>query len=77
MTPQEFRSALRAIGLSQRALAERLGLAISTVNRWAVGPTPVPRYAIAYLDVVGKLRALAAFATEEPITQLRTKMSER
>jgi transcriptional regulator with XRE-family HTH domain len=50
MTHTEFRAALRAIGMTQRALAERLGLAISTVNRWALGQAPVPQYAVAYLD---------------------------
>jgi DNA-binding transcriptional regulator YiaG len=50
MTPAEFRGEIRALGLSQRALAATLGLAISTVNRWAVGQADVPQYAVAYLE---------------------------
>ena len=50
MTAQEFRATIRALGISQRALAKRLGLAVSTVNRWAVGEATVPEYAIAFLQ---------------------------
>jgi transcriptional regulator with XRE-family HTH domain len=51
MTGAEFRAMLKDLGLSQRALAERLGLAISTVNRWALDKAPVPQYAVAYLEL--------------------------
>ena len=50
MTAVEFRAAMRNLGITQRALAERLGLAISTVNRWAMGQAEVPQYAVAYLE---------------------------
>jgi DNA-binding transcriptional regulator YiaG len=56
MTPTEFRATLRALGLTQRALAERLGLATSTVNRWAKGHADVPQYAVAYLDLVREVK---------------------
>src|SRR5215813_15378523 len=56
MTSEEFRAELKALGLSQRALAMRLGLAVTTVNRWALEQVPVPQYAVAYLEL---RRALA------------------
>jgi DNA-binding transcriptional regulator YiaG len=59
MTAQEFRTTIRALGISQRALAKRLGLAVSTVNRWAVGEAPVPEYAIAFIQERRKLRDIA------------------
>lgn len=61
MTPAQFRAALKACGLTQRAFAERLGLAYSTVNRWATGEIkPIPRYAIAYLELLAEYRAAVA-----------------
>jgi transcriptional regulator with XRE-family HTH domain len=50
MTQKEFRANIRALKMSQRALAATLGLAVSTVNRWAVGDAKVPQYAIAYIE---------------------------
>jgi len=44
MTSDEFRAELKALGLSRRALALRLGLAVTTVNRWALALAPVPQY---------------------------------
>ena len=52
MTATEFRAALDAAGLSQYRLAKDLGLAISTVSRWALGSVPVPQYAVAYLRIL-------------------------
>jgi transcriptional regulator with XRE-family HTH domain len=58
MTPQEFRDTIRELGLSQRALARHLGLNKSTVNRWATGETPVPQYAVAWIEAWGDLRRI-------------------
>lgn len=44
MTAEEFRGALKMLGIRQRWLAERLGVAVSTVNRWATGDLPVATY---------------------------------
>jgi DNA-binding transcriptional regulator YiaG len=52
MTAGEFRAALKACGLSQVGLARALGVATTTVNRWAQGEIPVPQYAKAYLDLL-------------------------
>ena len=37
MTPAELRELRAALGLSQRALAERLGVQYATVARWETG----------------------------------------
>lgn len=59
MTPADFRSTLKRLGLSQRELASRLGLAVSTVNRWAVGEAPVPQYAVYVLDLLAEREEIA------------------
>jgi len=59
VTPTEFRAVLRGLGLSQRAFASRLGLDAHTVNRWAQGSVPVPRYAIYVLELLSERRELA------------------
>lgn len=60
MTPDELRATLRALGLTQRALADRLGHAYSTVNHWATGHFQVPQHVVAYLECATKCRGLAA-----------------
>jgi len=59
MTSEEFRAELRELGLSQRALAMRLGLAVTTVNRWALALAPVPQYAVAYLELRRELAEIS------------------
>jgi transcriptional regulator with XRE-family HTH domain len=67
MTPAEFRLTLKDLGISQRDLTERLGLAASTVNRWAMGQASVPQYAAAYLSAIADCQRLAhAFAAAFP-----------
>lgn len=55
MTADEFRTALRALGLRQNRLAAALGVDFNTVSRWAVGTVPVPKYAQSYLRVLDLL----------------------
>lgn len=55
MTALEFRAALKALGISQRWLARHLGVAVSTVNRWAQGDFPVPQYAAFALELLSEL----------------------
>lgn len=57
MTNDEFRTSLRALGISQRWLAERLGVHKSTVSHWATGAAPIPKYAAEYLRVLPLLCA--------------------
>lgn len=54
MTATQFRSTLKALGLTQRSFAspERLGVDVHTVNRWATGALPVPRYAAYALELL-------------------------
>jgi DNA-binding transcriptional regulator YiaG len=45
VTGSEFRVALKALGIRQKWLAERLGVSTSTVFRWTKGDLAVPEYA--------------------------------
>jgi transcriptional regulator with XRE-family HTH domain len=55
MTAPEFRAALKSLHLSQRSLAERLGVHKGTVNRWVTGELPVPQYAAYVLSLLARL----------------------
>jgi transcriptional regulator with XRE-family HTH domain len=52
MTEIEFCAALDYLKLSRRQLALRLGVAESTVSRWARGELPVPRYAAYVVELL-------------------------
>lgn len=41
MSPADLKEARAALGLSQRALAERLGIPQSTLWRWETGKHPI------------------------------------
>lgn len=43
MTPADLKVAREALGLTQRALAERLGVPHTTVWRWETGKHPIER----------------------------------
>ena len=60
MTAPELRAALKSLNLSQRSLAERLGVEPATVNRWATGKVPVPLYAVYVLGLLAERREIAA-----------------
>lgn len=57
MRPDTFKAILADAGLRQRKLAAVLGVTSNTVNRWARGLVPVPRYAVAFLAVYSRLDA--------------------
>lgn len=63
MNGPEFRAALDALGWSQRGLAERLGVAATTTQRWASGRHPIPE------NVAAWLRLWAAHATSHPLPE--------
>lgn len=42
MTPEEFRAALKDLGMRQNFLARAAGISPTTVNRWAKGTQPIP-----------------------------------
>jgi transcriptional regulator with XRE-family HTH domain len=52
MTASEFRTRLKRLKLRQSWLAGRLGLAASTVNRWATGQIPVAPYVPFVLELL-------------------------
>jgi len=52
VTGPEFKAALRGLSISQRELASRTGITVNTVNRWATGGLPVPRYAEYILELL-------------------------
>ena len=56
MTAAEFRAALKALGLSQRSFAERLGVTATATNNWAMGHRPVPRWASYALELLAQLQ---------------------
>ena len=62
MTHTEFRSALKSLRLTQRSLAERLGVGRSAVNRWAQGTRPVPQYVVYVLELLAERERLIAEA---------------
>lgn len=46
MTPADFRNARKALGLTQHALAEALGMGrwgFQSVGKWERGESPIPR----------------------------------
>jgi len=52
MTPRALTSYRRRRGLTQQALAARLGVARNTVTRWEMGLHPIPRWAVRFLTVL-------------------------
>lgn len=63
-----FKATLRTLGITQRWLAEELGLARSTVSDWAreKESTPVPQYAVAYLGLLAQIRNPPQTRAERP-----------
>jgi predicted transcriptional regulator len=62
MTNLELRASLKALGISQKWLAERLGVSTATVFRWVRGDLsrgdfPVPQYVVAYLELMREFAA--------------------
>jgi DNA-binding transcriptional regulator YiaG len=55
MTPDEFRAALKELGIRQGWFAARLGVHPVTVSKWAHGTLEVPRYASFALELLLRL----------------------
>jgi DNA-binding transcriptional regulator YdaS (Cro superfamily) len=70
MSAAEFRAALKTLGLRQSWLAERLGVSVSTVNRWATGALPVAPYMPFVLELL-RDRQVAALLHERARTRDR------
>lgn len=56
MTDSDLKHALKSIGWAQSQLAERLGVDLATVSRWANGHLPVPKYVVAFLELAIKVK---------------------
>ena len=56
-----FDALLESTGLSRAGLAAKLGVDRATVSRWGDDP---PRYAVAYLELLRKVRVLAGEISE-------------
>lgn len=62
MTADEFRTKLKALGITQKWLCEHLGVQSSTVNRWAQGQAngaeiSVPQHVVFVLQLLELLAA--------------------
>ena len=53
----EFRAALKALGIKQTWLAERLGVHKSTVSHWTTGAAPIPKYATFAIALMTRIAA--------------------
>jgi len=56
MTPTQYRTAIKSLGLSQRGAARLLGVNERTSRRWALGELPIPRAAALLLALMVKLK---------------------
>lgn len=56
MTAADLKHALKSLGWTQAYLADRLGVDLATVSRWANGHLPVPQYASAFLRLALKVK---------------------
>lgn len=65
MTSNELKQSLKTLSWSQNQLAERLGVDLATVSRWANDHLPVPKYASAYLGLALKLREFSLDTLED------------
>jgi transcriptional regulator with XRE-family HTH domain len=58
MRPEEFTSALVALGWKQSDFCRKTGVTKQTPSRWANGQTPIPQWVFAYLGAMQDLAAL-------------------
>jgi DNA-binding transcriptional regulator YiaG len=52
MTPDEFKSKLASLGLTQTGASRILRVDDRSVRRWVSGERPVPGFAIAFLELL-------------------------
>jgi transcriptional regulator with XRE-family HTH domain len=50
VTGEELRRAIGALGMTQAAFADKMGVTPSAVYRWLSGQLPVPVYVESYLE---------------------------
>lgn len=58
MTKEEFKRALKKLGISQRKFAKEIDMDVGTVNRWATGKAHIPGITDAYIRLRLKIKEL-------------------
>lgn len=59
MNKDQFRDALKDVGLSQAKYSDRIGVNKDTMSRWVTGRmSPIPRYAIYPLELLTAIKRL-------------------
>lgn len=74
MTPDEYRAALSAVGLTQQAAAKLFGAGERTARRWATGEQPIPasvELCLILMDAYGIPAGVAAMLKQNAVP-LRT-----
>jgi len=66
MTATDLKRTLKDLGWTQAQLAERLGVDLATVSRWANGHLPVPQYAVAFLDLAMRVKDFSGTCLTRP-----------
>lgn len=66
MTPAKLKHSLKTLGWTQAHLAERLGVDLATISRWANGHLPVPKYAVAFLDLAIRVKDFSGSCLDRP-----------
>ncbi len=69
MSPDEFRAAIAALGLNQRAAAVALDVDERTVRKWALGERAVPGPAKVALRCMGRLRACGCGDAQQQVAE--------
>jgi DNA-binding transcriptional regulator YiaG len=54
MTPEQLKARRARLGLTQTALAEKIGVTWSTVARWETDQRPIPAIAVRLLDCMAR-----------------------
>lgn len=54
MTENIIKKTCKELGITQKELAETLGLNINTVSQWARGVTPIPQWALITMPLMIK-----------------------
>ncbi len=77
MTPQEFTTALAALGWKQSDFCRKTGVSKQTPSRWALGQTPIQQWVRAYLGAMLDIKRLhAAYIETGDHTEPSTTASE-
>lgn len=51
MTPKQLRQAIGRLGLTQQAMADRLGVHVQTVKKWLAGDRRIPEPVVLLIAV--------------------------